>query len=337
MDFQEEKKDPQIQEEKYLYRCEKYSPQFIMSFMSYSTTSIPGWTQIPKTVVSISTSESVISDIRKIFNIVTSNNVDSIKDGLRELITGHLVRTVPDEVEKEMNNISLEILNSFIVYESNINIYLQMLNNIYTITINNINENTGVPVQLGPIGKFFLENCRLLMNKHMSEEYVKNIITMDQENEDELDLMNKEKNKIFNLITTICALFSKRAIKSHIKISVEVIYRIVSFLIQKYIEINDKMNKLGNLYAGEPCSDEFEFECLYNMRAFYTEQILAFIKTEYQAFMNDPTAVTGKRQVDGKLIIFEEKLSDLVQRFKTIILPNISESHIKMKCKEIFI
>jgi hypothetical protein len=213
---------------------------------------------------------------------------------------------------------------------------MQMINEIYNISIHNIDEKTGNPVQSKPIGSYFLENCRMLMSKYISEENIRKIAMMDPDDEDEMDLIQKEKNKIFNLIITICVLFDHRNDAAHIKLTSPNIYGLVSSLMNKYSEINVKMKALGNLYVGEECADPEEFECMYNMRTLYTEQIVAFMRIEYEAFMTDKSVITQKRQSGGKITIEENKLADLITRFKKDILPNITEPHIKSRCEEIF-
>ena len=311
----------------------KYNPYYLLSLMNHSTIPIAGLVNIPWTVPIDNNKNSIVLNIRKLFNIVTPLNIDEIKKELRHIVTSHLVKTPENNISEEMNNISNEMLNNFVVYESNIKIYMQMLNAIFNIVVSHVNQITCEPVQSKQIAYFFLQNCKALLLKYISEENIRSLAMKDCDDENEQDLFNKEKNKIFNLITTVCALYDQR-LTNNIKLTANQIYGVLSEIMDKHIDITIRICKIGNPYEGNECENEEEFECLYNMRTMYAEQIMIFLKNEYNSFIDDKTVINLKVPTETGVSIKNKTLNDLLVCFKTDIYPHISEPHLKIRCEE---
>ena len=311
-----------------------YSPAFLRSKLTCQTVSIPGLIPIPNIVMTdTSKKKLVVSEVRTLFNNVTKTNVDEFKMDLRKIVIEFLTKTSENNIPEEMNKIANEILQNFIVSESNIKLYIQMLNAIFNVAVNHIDPISGKPVRSKPIAHYFMDNCRTLIFKYISEEHIRKLATRDQEDEDELDLFNKEKAKVCNLIITICCLYDQRNTPD-IKLTALQVYNIINVILNKYTEITIRMKKLGNPYEGEECVDELEYDYLNRMCTLYYEQIIIFLDLEYESFINDKTIVQEKVMIDNNSITQDKFLSDLVTRFKNEVYPNVVEPHLKQKCEK---
>ena len=313
-----------------------YSPDYLRSKLTCQTVPIPGLIPIPNIVmVDNSKKKSIITEVRKLFNKVTRINIDEIKTDLRTIVIEFLCNVKNPEVNlpDEMNKIADEILQNFIVSESNIKIYTQMLNAIFNITVSHVHPKTGEKVCSKPIAYYFLLNCKNLIFKYISEEHIRTLVMKDQENEDELDSFNKEKAKICNLIITICSLYDQRN-TTNIKLPGIAVYGIINTILNNYTGITIRMKKLGNPYEDEECMDEFEYDCLNRMCAMYYEQVIVFLDLEYESFINDTSIIQEKVTIDNQLVMQDKVLSDLITRFKNDVYPNIVEPHLKHKCEK---
>lgn len=309
-----------------------YSVAFLRSKLECPTTPIPGLGSIPNTVaMDNSKKKTAISEIKVLFNSVTKINIDNVKKDLHTTIIGFLIKTTENNVAEEMNGIANEILRNFIVSECNIKIYVQLLNAIFNIAVNHIDSVTGKPVISKSIAHYFINNCRALIFKYISEEHMRVLAMKNLDDDKEEDYYNREKAKICNLIITICSLYDQRN-TTEIKLTAVQIYGVINAILIKYAELMLRMKKLGNPYE-EDCEDEIEYECLSKMSRMYAEQIIVFLDAEYQSFINDKTVVQEKVMMDGKIVIQNKLLLDLVVAFRTNIYPNINEPHLIQKCE----
>lgn len=316
-------------------RCFSYSPKFIRERLNYQTQPIPGQVLIPHIMMTDSQKKkSVAIEVRKLFNSVTKDNITEVKNELRKMVTEYLVKTPKDHIPDEMNSIANEMLHNFIVSESNIKIYMQMLNAIFNVAVNHIDQNTGEPVQSKPIAYYFLNNCKNLVLKNISEETIRSLAVKNSDDEDELDSFNKEKAKICNLILTICSLYDQRT-SSNIKLTAVPVHNVINIILSKHAELITRMKNLGNPYEDDvECLDEVEYECLGRMCSIYTELIIVFFDCEYESFMTDLTIISNKIIVDGLDIVRNETLADIVNRFKEEIFPKIAEPHMRVRCEK---
>lgn len=310
-----------------------YGVSFLRSKVACPTIPIPGLGSIPNTVAIDNTKKkTAISELRSLFNSVTKLNIENVKKDLHTSIIGFLIKTTESNVAEEMNGIANEILQNFIASECNIKIYIQLLNAIFNIAVNHIDSVSGKPVISKPIAHYFINNCRALIFKYISEEHMRMLAMKNLDDDNEEDYFNKEKAKICNLIITICSLYDQRN-TTNIKLTAVQIYGVINAILLKYSELSVRMKKLGNPYE-EDCEDEIEYECLSKMSRMYAEQIIVFLDAEYQPFINDTTIVQEKVILDGKQVIQNKSLFDLVTIFKNTIYPNIMEPHLKQKCEK---
>ena len=319
-----------------------YRPDFLRSKLTCPTIPIPGLVPIPNIVmVDSNKKKSVVFGVRNSFNKVTKTNVDEIKKELRINVTEILVNVKNPEINlaKEMNEIANEILHNFIVSEFNIKIYIQMLNEIHNIALNYI-DTKGTSVSSKSISYYFIDNCRKLILKYISIEHIRTLALKDQEDEDELDLFNKEKSKICNLIITICSLYDQRDTfdqknSPSIQLGAIPLYKIINTILNTYSNLTSRMKKLGNPNdENTECSDEFEYECLDRMRMMYAEQVIIFFDLEYGSFIKDNTIVQETIVIGDKSIVQDKLLSNLITRFESEVYPNVNEPHLKLKCEK---
>jgi hypothetical protein len=314
-------------------RSLRYSPAFIRSKLTCQAVPIPGQLPIPNiTMIDICKKNSVITDMRKLFNTVTGKNINEIKETLHKTVTEYIVKLPKEKIEEGMNEIANEMLHNFIVSESNIDIYMQMLNKISNVVVilEHSDPKTGKPILSRPIKYYFLNNCKTLIFKYISEEHIRELSMKDQENEDELDFFNKEKAKICNLIITICHLYDQRN-SNDIQLSAIPIYGIMSLILSKHASLITNMKQLGNPYEDEECTNELEYDYLNKMASMYAEQLIIFLDFEYESFMKDTTVIQEKTPSGTGP---ERKLKDLIEKFGKDVQPHVSEPHLKMKCEK---
>lgn len=297
-----------------------------MSIMPISGLSIPKITMPNKNI-----QYSIITEIRKLFNIVTATNVDIVKTELKKIIIDSLVNKDSKELlSNKMNDIVNEILNNFIISDTKLlQTYTKMLNAISCVAIRSINTETGDPEQSEPIRSYFLKNCRTLIYKYICSENIKLMCMKNLDDIDEEDLFNKEKNKITNLIMTICSLYNQRNLDVDIKLTAIPVHGIIQHMLNECIIIISKMKELGNPYESDGCLDEEAYIILNRMYTLYSELMLVFFDTEYASFATDTT------QIKDKTTGSNQTLSNIIFRFKQEIIPNLEEPYLLARCNKI--
>lgn len=260
-------------------------------------------------------------NIRQLFNSISSDNLSSVKEELRKVIC-EKAKSV-----EMIEEIAQEILLNFVISEQNIKNYMHLLNAVSPacVLISPISENsekTGTTKNVSStIGNFFLNKCKDMIFNYTSDAKIRELSKMDQEDLDQLDAYNREREKIINLITTICCLYAQRN-TSNIKLTGIHLYSLMSTIMISYNKCQSKMKELGNPYE-EDCSDEEEYEILRKMSTLYAEQLYTFMYREGKEFNKDPIVVKG------------QTLKDLVDRFRTEIVPTISEAYLVSKCEDV--
>lgn len=263
--------------------------------------------------------DNIIIKIRQLFNSLTADNVSEIREQLRVIVhaKAHKVKILED--------IAVEILQNFIVSEQNIKNYMQLLNAIWNASVLISNDPADEKNASPPIGNFFLTNCRTLIFDLISKENIKRLAEMDLEDSVQLDLYNRERDKIINLIVTICCLYDQRKTVL-IKLNANHVYSVIKHILDIYAKLNERMVELGNPYE-EDCKDEEEYEILRKMCSLYAEQLYTFMYREGKEFIADKTVIKDRNTQTDQF------MESLVERFKKEIVPTLSESYLVSKCQ----
>lgn len=260
--------------------------------------------------------ETMATYIRQLLNSITIHNIEQAKKQLLFDIENKV------KTEESLVEIASELLSSFIVSHKNLDNYMQILNSICLSSFRITNPVTKEVVASKSIGNIFLDKCRKMIFDNLTEANIANIADKyNLDDEDDLDIYNKEKEKILNLILLLCRLYSQRN-SNFTKLTAIHIYGVISKILTNHISVNEKMIALGNPYDGD-CQDEDKYELYRRMCAIYAEQLYVFFVTEGKNFKQDPMDVKGF------------KLRDLITTFYLDVIPNLTESHMQSKCKSL--
>ena len=202
--------------------------------------------------------DSIATDIRKIFNSTSTDAIADAKDQLRQVVysKAHKVEI--------LSEISDEVFKNFLVSEKNIKNYMHLLNSI---------GNTSILVQ-GPtntrpvtIGFHFVNKCRITIFGYIAEENIRRLGGMDEYDPDEQDVYNGEREKILNLIITICYLYEQRN-STLVKVTSSQIYSVIKAILEmynKYIKLIKSTWDPNDPETG----DEDEYYILKKMASLY--------------------------------------------------------------------
>jgi hypothetical protein len=263
--------------------------------------------------------DTIAINIRQLFNCLTPDNVAIIREQLRNIIV------TKAQTVQMIEEIAQEILSNFIVMEEKIKNCMHLLNSVSAACVlipEPVPDKTGNIKNVSPtIGNIFLNKCREMIFKSIEESNVRTLAQMDLENIDQLDAYNREREKINNLIVTICYLYEQRN-TPNIKLTALPIYSLVNTILNLYIKNNARMVELGNPYDGD-CKDEDEYEVLRKICTIYAEQLYLFMSREAKDFCRDPDVFKGK------------SLKNLVDIFRNNVVPTLTEAYLISKCESI--
>lgn len=262
--------------------------------------------------------DTLIINIRQLFNSLTADNIAHVKQQLKDTIVEKAKTT------QSIMDIAQEILSNFLINEVNIKNYMHLLNAISPVCVLITNtDNSEKSKNVSPtIGNMFLRNCRDSIFKYLHMENIRNLALLDQDDIDEFDKYNREREKIINLVITICYLYEQRH-TPNIKITAMQLIPLMRTILTNYQILQNKMKELGNPYE-EDCSDEQEYEICNKMCAIYAEQIYEFINHELTEFQKDTTKIDN-----------DETLMTLVEKFRTEVMPTLNQAYLISKCNDI--
>lgn len=223
--------------------------------------------------------ESIVTDIRMLFNTITTTNIDSIKEKIFKIVT-EKVQTMDD-----LNKIVKEIFDNFLTSDQNILLYLDLLNKIHMIVLS-LDE---VSVKTSPsLGNLFIMMCRENFFNSITLQKIKKLSILNHDDEDEFDNYNREKDKIIILIILICELINR---KSNLSLNFNHMDICLTRLYDNYMTVLKRLESFIDPETGDCYYDkEDESEVLRKMLIMYAEQIYIFLLKkgeEYYTYKKD--------------------------------------------------
>lgn len=258
----------------------------------------------------------IITNIRQMFNSITVDNINTVKENLRTLIIEKAKNT------ELLDEIASEFLSNFVVSHQTIENYMHLLNAVSPACIL-INKNETSLT----IGNMFLEKCRIAIFNSIDEKHIRHLAMFDQDDDDDLDKYNRERDKINNLIITICYLYGQRKkAKLCVSLNINQIYPLISMIMTAFLKCSSIMTDLGNPYKDEECKDEEEYIIRSKMLTLYGEHLYIFMSEKGEEFIADQSLFNDRYT-----------LKSLMLRLKDEIYPKISESFLISKYEDLFV
>jgi hypothetical protein len=262
--------------------------------------------------------DTLAINIRMLFNSLTSENLPKVKEQLRSTIVEKA--KTPELIEE----VAQEILANFIISEQNINNFMHLLNAVSAACVlipQGINKIDNTRNVSKTIGNFFLQKCKDMIFKLIGNDNIRKLAKMDLDDSDQLDIYNREREKINNLIVTICTLYSQRK-TGNLNLTAFQLYDLINTILTSYALLQTKLVELGDPYEGT-CTDEEEYELCRKMCSLYGEQLYMFMSKKAKDFSKDQTVVKG------------QTLAILINKFKNEIVPTLTENFLVSNCESI--
>ena len=258
-------------------------------------------------------SDSIAVDIRYLFNSLTQDNLPEVKEELNKIISEKAKNA------KMLEEVAIEILDNFIMKEENVKNCMHLLNTvskqcrlISTQSTDGTKNNQTTPT----IGYYFLDKCYMMIMEVISEKQINELANLNQDDEDELDKYNRDREKINNLIATVCCLYEQRN-TSNIKLTSYQLYPLINNnIIEKHAKYNSLLKDLTE--------DDQNYELYRKICNLYAEQVYIFLSCAGEDFLKEPSFIVKDKTYFMK---------DLVERFKTEVIPVISEAFLSSNCK----
>lgn len=310
-----------------------YSVHFLMAHKSDKTVPIPGLAipniNFPSEMKSqkIINNNTISEAIRPFFNSVTTTNIKEVCEKLRAIIMKKIKKPA------ELKEVASEILDHFMLNETGIPVYLEMINSVHDITmsIKVPNEDGTISETKKTINYYFIDECRIRIMIFVRERStIQKLAELDLGDEDQLDKYNKEREKMLNLIITLCEIYKSRN-TGGITISGKNLISCITFLLNNYNNtIKEHLSEktkyenelLDKLDKGEEIDDDYEMmqklDILKKMSVLYAEQLYMFLL---------------KGMPDLKK---ESDIKNIITRVKEEVVPTLEAGHLIANYNEIF-
>ena len=259
----------------------------------------------------IESGNSLVIEVRSIFNSVNRDNIDQMKDKLKQVIVTR-TKTVED-----LNLIADEILHCMIDTDNNVDMFLPILNSVHSACIDESKEDK--PALSQSLGSIFLGKCYAEFVKFSDIKEVERLATLSDDITDEFTEYNDTKAKMFNLIEVISKIYNQRKTPNVMKLTSQRIHVVLSKLLDRHVECQDRIER-GEEAAEEATTDE---EILEKMAHIYAEYIYTFLK-------NSPSIAT-----DTEIISPDSSLSKLISIYKTDVVPRMTQEYLRALVKEL--
>lgn len=315
------------------YKPSKITVEQLIAYRDYDTTAISGFDvqnlTVPPHLVSkkrITEAANTVSVlIRTLFNSITNDEdkMQAAKDHLKSIVHEKVTSV---EIIDEIAN---EILENFLISAQNIANYIQLLNVIDRACIPMPSDGPE-PKHSRTLGYHFLQRCRIAIFKYISDKHIRELGELDLEDADETDDYNKARDKINNLILTLCSIYDQRTTHT-LNVTALHLYPLLNTIMNAYSNCMKQMDDLGDPYKGDGvCKDEKLYFTTQRMSILYAEQIYTFMSQKAYEFNQDATEV--KDAFNPKTIC---TLADAVNRFRNDIVPTFTERYMISNCKAI--
>lgn len=298
-----------------------YSVTFLLSKMNEIVEPIPNLTiqniTIPASLQkkrATQSADSIETNIRALFNSVTTDNLEKLKESLFKIVVEKA------QTSALLERVANEIFENFLISEANIINYLVLLNKVQRCAVSYDDPETKEKKISKTIGFFFLEKCRKQFFDFSKPVMMEKLAKLNQDDEDEFDQYNRERERMLNLIVTICVLYQNRNKKDCLSLTVSQMGPCLTDLVKNYVVVLKKYESLLDPETGDS-KDEFfdQNEINRKMLILYAEEIYTVLaRTGQEFFKEDRVAsdiVLIKKYVEPSL------MSDyLIANFKKLSL-----------------
>lgn len=241
--------------------------------------------------------DSIETNVRMLFNSVTSSNLDKIKDSFFKLLVEKA--QTPDLLIK----VSTEMFENFLINESGIPNYLELLNKVRIIAVSYDDRVTKEKKNSPTLGYFFLEKCRKTFFDNVEIPQVKILASLNQDDVDELDQYNKKKEKMTNLVITISELYGQRSGKDKLCLQADHICPCLNRLVNNYITVLNSYESMIDDETGFS-KDEFADENEINMKMlnYYAELIYVILVKQGHSLLKETRAKPVFDLINSKVV-----------------------------------
>ena len=266
--------------------------------------------------------DTIIINIRNIFNTLTDSNIAVLKEQLRQIVYAKAQKP------EMLSDIADEILEQFLVCEKNIKNYMHLLNAIWNVSILIQNSPSEKKIVSPHIGIHFLNKCKDTIFKLISEENIRELGSLAEPaesdpNSDEADKYYSGKDRITNLIIVLCFLYEQRNTVL-IKLTAVQLYTVIKNILDSYTKYQKQMVKLGNPDDGE-CENEDEYEILARMCAINVDLLYTFFLRKGEDFLKDEIEIKDKTGKVTIKVLMDRFNKEVVPTFEQTLPPSVKD------------